>query len=197
LLIKPFWIKLPLTKLSALSSAPLVDETALVSSAQRNPAEFAALYDRYYRHIYHYLYSRVGNAAEAEELTAQTFLSALETIPRYRHRGYFAAWLFTIARNKARDFYRIRVSTTPLDEDNPDKSGDLLSQVIETDQVEQLAGLIRKLEEDEKELLRLRYGAGLSFAEIGVCLGRKEDTVKKTVYRLLAHLQRQLEVSHD
>ena len=68
--------------------------------------------------------------------------------------------------------------------------------MIQTDQVEQLAALVRKLEEDEQELLRLRFVAGLSFAGIGVCLGRREDTVKKTFYRLLARLQRQMEQSH-
>ena len=177
-------------------SESVVDETSLVSSAQRNPAEFAALYDRYFRPVYHYLYSRVGSAAEAEEPTAQTFLAALEALPRYHNRGHFAAWLFTIARNKARDFYRGRAAPLPLDENHPDKAEDPLAQVIQTDQVEQLAALVRKLEEDEQELLRLRFVAGLSFAGIGVCLGRREDTVKKTFYRLLARLQRQMEQSH-
>ena len=175
----------------------VADEASLVSSAQRDPAEFAAIYDRYFRQVYRYLYSRVGRAAEAEDLTAQTFLAALEALPGYRARSHFAAWLFTIARNKARDFYRGGMPPIPLDENHPDKADDPLAQVIQTDQVEQLANLIRKLDADELELLRLRFSADLSFGEIGVCLGRKEDTVKKTFYRLLARLQRQLEQSHD
>jgi RNA polymerase sigma-70 factor (ECF subfamily) len=69
----------------------IADEASLVSSAQRDPAEFAALYDRYFRQVYHYLYSRVGHAAEAEDLTAQTFLAALEALPYYGSRGHFAA----------------------------------------------------------------------------------------------------------
>ena len=174
-----------------------MDETILVSSAQRDPAEFAALYDRFFRPIYHYLYSRVASAVEAEDLTAQTFLAALETLPRYHHRGHFAAWLFTIARNKARDFYRNGAPLTQLDENHPDESDDPLSQAAHSDQLEQLADLVSTLEENEQELIRLRCVSNLSFAEIGVCLGRKEDTVKKTFYRLLARLQRQLEVSHD
>jgi RNA polymerase sigma-70 factor (ECF subfamily) len=186
-----------LTKPIASFSEPVVDETILVSSAQRDPAEFAALYDRFFRPIYHYLYSRVASAVEAEDLTAQTFLTALEALPRYRHRGHFAAWLFTIARNKARDFYRNGDPLTQLDENHPDESDDPLSQAIRTDQIKQLAELVSTLEENEQELIRLRFVADLSFAEIGVCLGRKEDTVKKTFYRLLARLQRQLEVSHD
>ena len=173
------------------------DEAALVSAAQRDPAEFTALYDRYFRPIYRYLYSRVGSVPEAEDLTAQTFLAALEALPRYHQRGYFSAWLFTIARNKARDHYRTRVPDASLDENHPDKAEDPLAQVIRSDQIEQLAEIVGRLDEEEQELIRLRCVADLSFAEIGISLGRKEDTVKKTYYRLVARLQHQLEVSHE
>jgi RNA polymerase sigma-70 factor (ECF subfamily) len=169
----------------------------LVSAAQSDPAEFTALYDRYFRPIYRYLYSRVGNVPEAEDLTAQTFLAALEALPRYRHRGHFSAWLFAIARNKARDHYRRRAPDAPIDENRPDMSEDPLAQTIRSDQIKQLADLIGKLDEEEQELIRLRCAANLSFAEIGAFLGRKEDTVKKAFYRLAARLQLQLEVSHE
>jgi len=173
------------------------DEAALVSAAQRDPAEFTALYDRYFRPIYRYLYSRVGSVPEAEDLTAQTFLAALEALPRYHQRGYFSAWLFTIARNKARDYYRSRTPDASLEENHPDKAEDPLVQVIRSDQIEQLAEVVSRLDEEEQELIRLRCVADLSFAEIGVSLSRKEDTVKKAYYRLTARLQRQLEISHD
>jgi RNA polymerase sigma-70 factor (ECF subfamily) len=188
---------LPLIKPTVSFYEPLADEIILVSSAQRDPAEFAALYDRYFRPIYHYLYSRVGSIADTEDLTAQTFLAALEALPRYHHRGHFAAWLFTIAHNKARDFYRNETSNAPLDDNHPDASTDPTVQIAHTDQLEQLADLVSMLEENEQELIRLRCVADLSFADIGVRLGRKEDTVKKIFYRLLARLQHQLEVSHD
>ncbi len=76
------------------------NEDSLISDAQRDPVAFTVLYDRYYRPVYRYLYSRVYSTAEAEDLTSQTFLSALEALPRYRHRGFFSAWLFTIAREQ-------------------------------------------------------------------------------------------------
>ena len=179
-------------------SPPLaVDETSLISAAQRDPAQFTTLYDRYFRLIYRYLYSRVGNAAEAEDLTAQTFLAALEALPRYRHRGHFSAWLFTIARNKAMDFHRKGIATTTLDEDHPDETDDPLSQAVQSEQMAQLAKLVRALEESEQELIRLRCVADLSFAEIAVSLGKREEAVKKTFYRLLARLHRQMEVNRD
>lgn len=174
-----------------------VDETDLVSEAQRDPSKFTALYDRYLRPIYRYLYSRVGSAQDAEDLTAQTFLSAFEALPRYRHQGHFSAWLFTIARNRVRDHYRHKTMGMPLNESHPDPADDPLVQVVRSDQLAHMAEAIRSLNEGEKELIRLRIAAELSFSEIGACLGKREEAVKKSFYRLMTRLKRQLEVSHE
>lgn len=176
---------------------PPPGDSALVSAAQRDPAEFTALYDRYIRPVYRYLYSRVDNPMEAEDLTAETFIAALVALPRYHHRGHFSAWLFAIARNKALDHHRSGSRETALDDSQPDRSEDPLTQVIQTDQIERLGRLVRQLGEEEKELLRLRCIANLSFADIGACLGCKEEAAKKAFYRLIARLQGELEVSHD
>jgi RNA polymerase sigma-70 factor (ECF subfamily) len=74
---------------------------------------------------------------------------------------------------------------------------DVLQQVIQTEQIAALAKLISTLNEEEHELIRLRYIAELSFSEIGRLLNRSEEAVKKSFYRLLARLQSQLEVSHE
>ena len=65
------------------------DELAL--EARRTPAAFAALYRRYAVRVYRYLYGRVANRADAEDLTSQTFVQALEALPRYRPQGHFVA----------------------------------------------------------------------------------------------------------
>ena len=70
---------------------------------------------------------------------------------------------------------------------------DLLQAVIRSERVLELKGLIHALTEEEQELLRLRFVAGLGFAEMASLLGRNEDAIKKTLYRLLARLQSQLE----
>ncbi len=127
-------------------------------------------------------------------MTSQTFLAAFEAFPRYQHQGYFSAWLFSIARSKYIDHLRkTRTQPDPLDEGVKADLEDPLGQVIETERAGELKKCIQALPEHEQELLRLRYVAGLSFAEIAVLSKKKEDAVKKSVYRLLARLQSQLE----
>jgi DNA-directed RNA polymerase specialized sigma24 family protein len=82
-------------------------ESQAVKAAQRDPAEFACLYRAYVGSIYRYLYSRLGYsgcARDAEALTSQVFMEALESLPRYQQRGYFLAWLFSIPRHRLSNF---------------------------------------------------------------------------------------------
>jgi RNA polymerase sigma-70 factor (ECF subfamily) len=70
---------------------------------------------------------------------------------------------------------------------------DALRLVIQEEEAHHLQSLIRELKEAEQDLIRLRYVADLSFAEMADVLGKREDAVKKSVYRLLARLKSQME----
>jgi RNA polymerase sigma-70 factor (ECF subfamily) len=173
------------------------DELALVRAAQTDTEVFAVLYDRYVQRLYHYCYHRTNNVHDAEDLTAQTFLAALEAFPRYRRDGHFAAWLFTIARNKVVDYYR-RTSNVPLEESiTPPSNSDLAGETETSQQKGILLRAIRALPEDEQELIRLRYVAELSFIEIAKALHKSEGATKKMLYRLLARLKSQMEAEHE
>ena len=173
------------------------DEAELVAAARRDPRQFGVLYLRYVQPLFRYLYSRSGSQAAAEDLTAQTFLAVLEGLGRYRHDGHFAAWLFSIARNKMADHFRREGSLAALeDAERLPGESDLLQGAIQGERKAALAGLLEALPEDERDLLRLRFTAGLSFGEIGRLQGRSEDAVKKAVYRLLDRMQSQLEEPH-
>ncbi len=188
-------MSIPMTKIKPY---PIDDVSRLIENARQNPLAFARLYDRFSKPIYRYLYSRVSNQTDAEDLTAQTFLTALEKLPRYRERGHFKAWLFTIARNKALDHFRKKQPELLLDgAEIRAGQNDLLADVIQSEQIQQLSALIRSLDQKEQELLRLRYVADLSFAEMATVLGKRQDAVKKSLYRLQARLQSQLEVKND
>jgi RNA polymerase sigma-70 factor (ECF subfamily) len=158
---------------------------------------FLALYESYAAPIYRYLYSRVHNAQDAEDLTAQVFLTALEHQPR--HPEASAAWLFTIARNRSVDFFRRRsMRDVPLDEAHgPPGADDLAERLSETEDARAVFAVIAEFNPDERELLSLRFAGELSYAEIGECLGRNKEAVKKQIYRLLERIEKKLEVRHD
>ncbi len=173
------------------------DESSLVAETRRDRRAFGRLYALYVQPVFRYLYSRIGGVAEAEDVTAQTFLAALEAFGRYRHDGHFAAWLFGIARNKAADYFRQQRRQAPLDAaERVTEKSDLLQGVVQSERSAALAALVAALPEDEQDLIRLRYVAELNFSEIGRLLGRSEEAAKKALYRLLARLQSQLENSY-
>ncbi len=170
------------------------DEAELIRAAQRDPARFRPLYLQWVTPVYKYLLARLRDPLEAEDLTSQVFLTACEQLPRYNHRGRFAAWLFTIARNKCRDYYRTAGRSASLDEAEALGSDpDLLAVAIRSDEIQRLERTIRALPEAELDLVRLRFTAGLTYAEIGALLGKREDAVRKQLERLLARLQFQME----
>jgi RNA polymerase sigma-70 factor (ECF subfamily) len=125
-------------------------------------------------------------------------MEAIESLPRYRHRGYFQAWLFSIARHRAANFHTRRPAEDAIEEGGlpgPPADDPLLS-VVQGDELQQLNMHFQLLDDDEQEVLRLRYVAELSYAEIGAVLKRSEGAVKKQTYRLLARLKSQLENDH-
>lgn len=186
----------------AESSIPLTPKTfetepgeiELIEAARKDILEFGGLYKRYVTPVFRYLYSRTGNVHVAEDITAQTFLIALETFDRFRGDGHFSSWLFGIARNKAIDYFRQQKSAA-MAEDAADETetNDPLIAAIRSEEASIVARAIRSLTEEEQELLRLRFLAEMSFRDIAHLLHRSEDAVKKTTYRLLARLKSQLE----
>ena len=174
------------------------DERTIIKAARADPKAFGELYMLYVEQVFRYLYSRIGNVHEAEDITAQTFLAAFESFGRFREDRHFASWLFTIARNKAMDHFRKRENISSMDEAaNFSVENDPLSGVIQFEQMAALSRLIQALPEEDRELLRLRFLAAMSFPEIAHFLHRNEAAVKKTMYRLLARLHSKMEASNE
>lgn len=136
------------------------------------------------------------NAAEAEDLTAQTFTEAFDAVRRngFRPETNFPAFLFTIARRRAADFYRQRPQAALTE--HPDPKPGLLSALEAREDIQRLKILLAQLDEEKQELLRLRFSAGLSFAEIALLEGKSEAAVKMTLYRALAWLRDHWEADH-
>lgn len=161
-----------------------------------NPGAFAALYDRYMKPVYRYLVCRVNDVQTAEDLTTQVFLTALERFSQYRGHGKFAAWLFTIARNKSIDFFRTSRREIPL-EDCPVQKTIGEDQTCAGDDARHILALIATYLPEERDLLDMRFAAEMSFGEMAQVLHRSENAVKKQVYRLLERIRKELENGHE
>lgn len=170
------------------------DDEALVEAARTDGAAFDALYRRYATRVYRYCYARTENAQVAEDLTAQSFLAALEGIDRYRGDGSVAAWLFGIAANVCRGYHRYgqRHPQAPLaaaagrvDREAPDPEQLSYRQSI----LECALRVMPLLSEDRQEVLRLRFLAGLNTKETAVVMGRRPGAVRKLLARALDDLR--------
>src|SRR6266498_4338075 len=97
---------------------PLPDESHLVDQAKSgDPEAFARLYDTYVERVTRYIYFRVSEESDMEDLVSQVFLKAWENLDRYRMGSSpFLAWLYTIAKNLVIDHYRTKKHTLPLEE---------------------------------------------------------------------------------
>src|SRR5207253_5254087 len=84
-------------------------------ASARDPMALAELYNSYVDKIYKYVYYKVGNAQDAEDLCEQVFLKAWDAIGRYTWHGHpFSSWLYKLAHNLVVDHYRTRRDSTPL-----------------------------------------------------------------------------------
>jgi RNA polymerase sigma-70 factor (ECF subfamily) len=181
-----------------ISTKVASDDSTLALAAQQNPAAFQPIYQKWLKPIYRYFYFRVGNEKDAEDLTSQVFLKAYEDLPRYRSTGSFSAWLFTIAHARMVDYFRkefreVTIENAELHSDAPD----FLAKAVHDNELDQLLTLLQKLNNNEQELIRLRFFGELSYREIGEILHRREDAVRKSVTRLLDRMQVELEVNND
>jgi RNA polymerase sigma-70 factor (ECF subfamily) len=176
----------------------LTDEDAVVERAKTDPAAFGVLYECYVNKIYNYIYYRVGNQHDAEDLTARTFYRALDHIHRYVNRGApFSAWLYRIAHNLVANWHRdqSRRQLISLEDiklrfqrrDGPDRMAE------QKEEKDQLLAAIRRLPPDRQELLILKFVEGMSNAEIGEVMGRSEGAIKSLYHRTLLSLREMFE----
>lgn len=174
-------------------------QAELIKQAAEDPAKFSELYRQNVAKVYRYIYARVNNHAEAEDLTSQVFMAVLQRLPLFGAGGNFNAWLFTIARNKIVDNYRKDASMVPLEtiQNLSSSEDDPFSQLAQKELFTQLKVALAELTLEQRELLQLRFAAQLSYAEIGLVMGKSEAAVKMSVYRLIDKLQENLEKSNE
>jgi RNA polymerase sigma-70 factor (ECF subfamily) len=173
------------------------EDAALVAAAKRDCLKFAELYRRYHGRVFSYVRLRSSSPEDAADLTHLVFLKALDALPRYEERGIpFSAWLMRIARNVAIDAARKhRPTVTPdlvPELQLGDEGANPEHDVLEQERWEQLRTALSRLDSDKRDLLALRFTAGLSSREIGLVVGKSESAVKKQFTRTLQSLREEL-----
>jgi RNA polymerase sigma-70 factor (ECF subfamily) len=174
------------------------DTLALFERAKRYEHQaLSGLCELYYQDVYSYIYYRVSNTQDAEDLTDDVFLKMVEGIRscRAREEKSFLAWLFRIASNSVVDHHRRRAvrDHLPLDEAQlPTHSGPEAPVEKKLTQ-ERLQQALPKLTDDQQQVIILRFVEGLSHAETARILGKSEGAIKALQRRGLTSLRRILE----
>jgi RNA polymerase sigma-70 factor, ECF subfamily len=192
--------EMAVSHVGAAANAPMLagDDEALAAQAVRSKVAFAELYRRHAARVYRYCLGRTGNVNEAQELTSETFIAAMEGIRSYRP-GHFGAWLLGIARNKVALFYRRRKDTVPLDESEPDfRPHAAVEQIVgERLQLAKVARAMRTIAPERAEALSLRILGELPTAEVARVMGKSEPAVRMLISRALADLRERLHASGE
>jgi RNA polymerase sigma-70 factor (ECF subfamily) len=161
---------------------PLLEEARFVDQAKSgDPEAFAKLYDAYVERVSRYIYFRVSEAIDTEDLVSQVFLKAWENLDRYQMRSSpFIAWLYTIARNLVIDHYRTKKDALPLEDaiaipsemEMPDEEAQTRFDL------QAMRDALQFLTSDQQQALILKYIAGLPNDSIAKMMNKQEGTIR-------------------
>jgi RNA polymerase sigma-70 factor, ECF subfamily len=163
---------------------------------RRHSPSLGRIYDLYFDRIYRYVLVRVGNAAEAEDLAAQTFLRLVERIETFDGRkNGFSGWLFTIAHNLVIDWSRRHKPLAELSMEQPSGEKGPGELIDERESVRRALSAIKDLNENQRQVLLLRLVGGLSCRETGEILELTEGNVRAIQHRGLKRVREKLEAT--
>ena len=181
--------------MQACGTAP-VDIDELVKEAQEGTAAaFAGLYEHFFDSVFRYVSFKTGSQTDAEDITSAVFLKMLVSIRSFKWKGHpFSSWLFRIAHNLIVDDFRQkgRRKAVPMNSAHDVGSSDIdMSHHLE---VELAMGDVRTAMRDitdlQREVISLRFAAGLSVSETARAVRKKENAVKALQHAALKKLKR-------
>jgi RNA polymerase sigma-70 factor (ECF subfamily) len=170
----------------------LREQELVLRAKQRDTAAWSTIYSEHYDSVYRYIYGRLGKKDEAEDLSSQVFLEALQSIDSFKSMGRpLVAWLFGIARNVANSNFRrvkkLADSTTSAPENTVET---LASWDSFGPEALDLSSGISRLTKEQRDVLILRFYVGMSAREVGCALGKTEPAVYALQMRAIASLRR-------
>jgi|SRR3989344_3513050 len=172
----------------------LEKEVHIIRQAQQgNPEYFGMLYDHYLTPIYRFVFLKIGTKAETEDLVHEIFLSAWKNIEDYDHLGFpFSSWLYQIARHKVIDHYRTKKNN--LNIENVSEENLKVVNIIENEldknlDLNKIKDAIKQLNEDQQNVLIMRFVEDLSYEEISAVLDKSEGAIRLIQHRAIQSLK--------
>ena len=147
-----------------------------------NQAKLASLYEEYYGKIARYVYVRIGNRTEAEDIAGEVFLKALDSLKSYKERGLpMQAWLFRIAHNLVVDHWRkmTKSKTVSIDTVQVEAGTDPVTTAEKNIELERATRAMKQLSREQREVLGLRFFGGLTSKEAGGILNKSDGAVRE------------------
>jgi RNA polymerase sigma-70 factor, ECF subfamily len=170
------------------------NEEVIIKQSQTDSEAFRPLYEKYYKRLFLFLLHRTGERESAADLCQQVFLKALKGLSKFQFRGLpFSAWLYRIAINECNDFFKKtkRERLVTLDDVGLNH---LFEEMTAENTIEELhrklPSILQQLQEDELQLIELRFFEGRQFKEIGDILQITENYAKVKTYRVLDRMKK-------
>ncbi len=157
-----------------------------------SPNAFAEIYDCYFPQIYRFIFLKVSNKEESEDLSQQVFIKAWESIENFKERGFpFSSWLYRIARNLVIDFYRTNKKSIELDENIliRDSSLDIDNKLFISFAGKEISKAFSFLTSEQKEIIILRFVQELSYKEIAKIMDKNQPALRILHYRAINKLK--------
>ncbi|MAE84845.1 MAG: RNA polymerase [Flammeovirgaceae bacterium] len=170
------------------------EERTWIEQSKTNIKAFEPLYNKYYDLIFRYLLRRTDDDMLAADLCSQTFYKALSNIKKFKWQGIpLAPWLYQIASNELKKHYRDKKPIYVIEEDIIETKEELSDRWVQLIESNKLTEVLNRLNEQEVQLIELRYFEELTFDEIAIIMEMKLSAVKMKLYRLLNKLKSNLE----
>lgn len=173
----------------------------LVEKAQHgDQTAFHRLVDQFQPEIYRMIFYRTRSEMDAEDLTQDVMLKAYKNIGRLKSPDVFRSWLYRIAVNRLKDYYRRKrfkalFGFVSVDEEGFHETAELTVKpeveggLSKKDFWRQISRMLTRLSAGEKEVFLLRFFDQLSIKEISAALKKSESTIKTLLYRALRKLK--------
>jgi RNA polymerase sigma-70 factor (ECF subfamily) len=158
------------------------------------PQDFASIYDHYFARVYGFIRSQVGDPVEADDVTSRAFERVLDRLASFRpERGAFESWLFAVVRNAVRDHFRARRWRALFFKDEcPEPAARepaAMDRLLAEEERSGLLRALRGLDARSREILGLKFQAGLNNRQIAEVLDLGESHIGVLVYRAVKKLQ--------